>query len=156
VITWAGDPDKPVEKTGAGERISPPRSFAKWQQTFHDVSEPWTAIDRTFAAALRPVITETLFLCMNAEVLRLNLELARSNAELASFAYSASHELQVGEGTGASFFNAYGGSTGARWMEFKGFVSASVKADHAEDVVEAARETFICFYDWLGTASRQS
>jgi len=94
VITWGGDPDKPVEETGAGERISPRRSFAKWKQTFHDRSEQWTGIDRTFASALRPVIAETLFLRMNEEVLRLNLELARSNAELASFAYSASHDLQ--------------------------------------------------------------
>jgi chemotaxis family two-component system sensor kinase Cph1 len=94
VITWAGDPDKPVEKTDGSERIGPRRSFAKWQQIFHDRSEQWTAIDRTFAAALRPVIAETLFLRMNEEVLRLNLELARSNAELSSFAYSASHDLQ--------------------------------------------------------------
>lgn len=94
VITWAGDPEKPVEKTGEGERISPRRSFAKWQQTFQDSSEQWTSLDRTFASALRPVIAETLFLRMNEEVLRLNLELARSNAELSSFAYSASHDLQ--------------------------------------------------------------
>src|SRR5580698_2850949 len=65
VITWAGDPDKPVETVGAGERISPRRSFAKWQQTFHDRSEQWTAIDRTFASTLRPVIAETMFLHMN-------------------------------------------------------------------------------------------
>jgi chemotaxis family two-component system sensor kinase Cph1 len=94
VITWGGDPDKPVEKMSEGGRISPRRSFAKWQQTFHDSSEPWTSIDRSFASALRPVIAETLFLRMNEEVLRLNLELARSNAELSSFAYSASHDLQ--------------------------------------------------------------
>ena len=94
VITWAGNPNKPVDKTGAGERIGPRRSFAKWQQTFHDRSEPWTSIDSTFASALRPVIAETLFLRMNEEVLRLNLELARSNADLSSFAYSVSHDLQ--------------------------------------------------------------
>ena len=94
VVTWAGDPNNPVEKTGSSERISPRVSFAKWQETFHDNSEPWTPMDRTFASALRPMIAETLFLRMNEEVLRLNLELARSNAELSSFAYSASHDLQ--------------------------------------------------------------
>jgi heme oxygenase len=62
-------------------------------------------------------------------------------------------KLQLGERTGASFFNAYGGSTGARWMEFKNFVSASVKFERADNVVETARETFLCFYEWLGTAS---
>ncbi len=94
VITWAGDPDKPLEKAEAGKPISPRRSFAKWQQTFHDSSEQWTAVERTFASSLRPVIAESLFLRMNEDVLRLNLELARSNAELSSFAYIASHDLQ--------------------------------------------------------------
>jgi heme oxygenase len=61
--------------------------------------------------------------------------------------------LQLGKGSGASFFNAYGGLIGSRWMEFEGFVSASVKPGQADDVVKAARETFMCFYEWLGTES---
>ena len=62
-------------------------------------------------------------------------------------------KLQTGERSGASFFNAYGDLTGERWMMFKRFVSASVEPDHAANVVDAARETFLCFYDWLGSAS---
>jgi heme oxygenase (biliverdin-IX-beta and delta-forming) len=65
-------------------------------------------------------------------------------------------KLQLDERTGASFFNAYGRSTGARWMEFKGFVSASVKCEDADNIVEAARETFQCFYEWLGNVSGPS
>jgi heme oxygenase (biliverdin-IX-beta and delta-forming) len=65
-------------------------------------------------------------------------------------------KLQLGEGTGASFFNAYGGLTGARWIEFKGFVSAFVKSEDADTIVEAARSTFLCFYEWLGTDSGPS
>jgi heme oxygenase len=61
--------------------------------------------------------------------------------------------LHLGERSGASFFNAYGGLTGSRWMEFKRFVSASVKPEQADNVAEAARETFMCFYEWLGTSS---
>jgi heme oxygenase len=61
--------------------------------------------------------------------------------------------LQLGKGSGASFFNAYDGLIGSRWMEFKGFVSASVKPEHADTVIKAACETFMCFYEWLGTES---
>jgi chemotaxis family two-component system sensor kinase Cph1 len=94
VITWAGNPEKPVQETEAGKRISPRRSFESWKQTFENRSEGWTEADRKFALELRPVIAETLFLRMNEEVLRLNLELARSNSDLAAFAYTASHDLQ--------------------------------------------------------------
>jgi len=62
-------------------------------------------------------------------------------------------KLQLREGSGASFFNAYGGLVGSRWMEFKRFASAWVKPENADDVVEAARQTFLCFYEWLGTTS---
>jgi heme oxygenase len=62
-------------------------------------------------------------------------------------------KLHISGGSGASFFNAYGASTGARWMEFKRFVSASVRPQQADNVVDAARQTFQCFYDWLGTTS---
>jgi len=62
-------------------------------------------------------------------------------------------KLQLSAGSGASFLNAYGGSVGARWIEFKRFVSASVRPQDADDVVEAARETFLCFYEWLGATA---
>jgi heme oxygenase len=60
--------------------------------------------------------------------------------------------LQLSGGSGASFFNAYNGSVGARWMEFKRFVSAAVRPEDADNVVGAARQTFMCFYEWLGLA----
>jgi heme oxygenase len=62
-------------------------------------------------------------------------------------------KLRLREGSGASFFNAYGGSVGTRWMEFKRFVCASLRPEHADHVVEAARQTFLCFYEWLGSTS---
>jgi heme oxygenase len=62
-------------------------------------------------------------------------------------------KLQLGEGSGASFFNAYGRSAGARWMEFQRFVCTSVRPEHADSVVEAAQQTFLCFYEWLGTTA---
>jgi heme oxygenase len=61
-------------------------------------------------------------------------------------------QLQLGAGSGASFFNAYGASVGAQWTDFKRFVTRSVEPEHADNVVEAARQTFLCFYEWLGPA----
>jgi heme oxygenase len=58
--------------------------------------------------------------------------------------------LHLREGSGASFFNAYGESPGRRWLEFKRFVAMHTQAKQIEEVVVAARQTFRCFYDWLG------
>jgi heme oxygenase len=58
--------------------------------------------------------------------------------------------LNLREGSGASFFNAYGDSSGRRWLEFKSFISTHAEPQHTEEIVAAARQTFQCFYDWLG------
>jgi heme oxygenase len=61
--------------------------------------------------------------------------------------------LQLREGSGASFFNAYGSFVRPRWIQFKRFVSASVTPEQGTEVVAAAGQTFLCFYEWLGTMS---
>jgi chemotaxis family two-component system sensor kinase Cph1 len=93
-VVWAGDPEKPVETSNGLDRINPRQSFARWTQTFRDRSEPWHELDVNFVSSLRPIVAETLFLLVNEEILRLNLELARSNSELSAFASIASHDLQ--------------------------------------------------------------
>ena len=62
-------------------------------------------------------------------------------------------DLQLRDGTGASFFNAYGESVGRRWKDFKSFVAAHVNSGQTDEIVTAARQTFECFYDWLGASS---
>jgi heme oxygenase (biliverdin-IX-beta and delta-forming) len=61
--------------------------------------------------------------------------------------------LNLHEDSGAAFFNAYGESTGRRWLEFKSFVSTHTEPQQTGDIVTAARQTFQCFYDWLGNAA---
>jgi heme oxygenase len=51
--------------------------------------------------------------------------------------------------SGASFFNAYGDSVGRRWNEFRTFVTAHAAPVDAEEIVAAARETFVSLLEWL-------
>ncbi len=58
--------------------------------------------------------------------------------------------LNLGKGSGASFFNAYGEASGRRWLDFKTFVSTHTDPAQTEEIVAAARQTFQYFYNWLG------
>jgi heme oxygenase (biliverdin-IX-beta and delta-forming) len=58
-------------------------------------------------------------------------------------------KFQLDRGSGASFFNAYGGETGARWKQFRQFVGRSASGVCAEEVIAGARETFEKFDEWL-------
>jgi chemotaxis family two-component system sensor kinase Cph1 len=94
VVTWAGNPGKPVHKSEVDGRVSPRRSFERWKQTSRNTSEPWTDPELKFSSMLRPIIAELMLLHMNEEIVRLNVELNRSNGELESFSYMAGHDLQ--------------------------------------------------------------
>jgi two-component system, chemotaxis family, sensor kinase Cph1 len=93
-VNWAGNPEKPLEASASGECIGPRRSFELWKQIVGDSTEPWDETDKQFARSFRHVVAEVLLLQMNEETSRLNMELARSNIDLDSFAYAASHDLQ--------------------------------------------------------------
>ena len=59
-VFWAGNPDKSVEDSSSGIRLSPRKSFAKWQQSVLRQSEPWTNIDIKTAEALRTSLLEVV------------------------------------------------------------------------------------------------
>lgn len=59
-VHWAGNPEKPVEMTGADQRLSPRRSFELWKQTVRGQSKDWDATKIQAAERLRVVILDAV------------------------------------------------------------------------------------------------
>ena len=93
-VTWAGNPDSPQQVEADGQvTISPRQSFAAWQETVRLKSLDWLQCEIEVAIELRSLIVDVI-LAQTDEMARVNLELKRSNTELDSFAYIASHDLK--------------------------------------------------------------
>lgn len=93
-VTWGGNPNKPemVDDNGI-VRLSPRKSFAAWQENVRYNSLPWKMCEYEAALELRNAIIHVT-LRHAAELSKLNVELERSNIDLDSFAYVASHDLK--------------------------------------------------------------
>jgi len=57
-VNWAGNPEKPVEQTKAGYRLTPRSSFSLWQTTVQGHSKNWTFSDIETAESIAQIILE--------------------------------------------------------------------------------------------------
>jgi heme oxygenase len=62
--------------------------------------------------------------------------------------------FQRDSGSVAAFFNAYGGAIGARWAEFRYFLTSHTEASSADELLGAAIETFELLDSWLAAGRR--
>ncbi|AFY42434.1 ATP-binding protein [Nostoc sp. PCC 7107] len=93
-INWAGNPNTSIQVQTDGSVIFCPRtSFEKWQEIVQLTSLPWKQSEIDNALALKNAIVG-IVLSKAEELAKINQELERSNHELASFAYAASHDLK--------------------------------------------------------------
>jgi len=99
-VTWAGQNEKPQRLEDGQIFLSPRQSFEAWKQFVENTAAPWRPLEIQAAQEIRLHISDVRLKVFNelntrAQVLgRLNAELERSNDELDSFAYVASHDLK--------------------------------------------------------------
>ena len=59
-VTWAGNPNKPVETGDDGTRLTPRRSFEAWVEQVRFRAQPWTDAEITAAQTLRTTLLEVV------------------------------------------------------------------------------------------------
>ncbi len=93
-VTWAGDRDKATQIAEDGSVMLLPRqSFAAWKEIVRGKSSPWLPCEVDSAIELRQAIVD-IVLRLAHELALINSDLERTNSELDSFAYIASHDLK--------------------------------------------------------------
>lgn len=92
-VNWAGNPAKTVELAVDELQLTPRKSFELWQESVRFKALPWQPVELEGVLELREAIFGQV-LRQVEEMSRLVQELKRSNDELDSFAYIASHDLK--------------------------------------------------------------
>lgn len=93
IVSWGGNPEKPLDESKMGIRLGPRRSFELWKETVRLTSQPWTEADREAAAALRRGIIEADLQRQLQREQEQRRSLETSNRELDRYAHVIAHDL---------------------------------------------------------------
>ena len=95
-VTWAGDPNKAIEKDAGG--LSPRKSFEQWKETVKFKSKPWIEAElrsaSNFVNMLQKHITGILLSEEEEKQRALVQTLAETNAELENINWISTHDFQ--------------------------------------------------------------
>lgn len=93
-VNWAGNPGESIQVEADGTfTLCPRKSFELWQEIVRSTSLPWQKCELDIVLDFKNAIVG-MVLSKAEELAKLNRELERSNQELASFAFAASHDLK--------------------------------------------------------------
>ena len=90
-IKWAGPPEKPRLKNS--QNLSPRKSFETWRESVKNTCHPWLQNEIKAAIDIKNSFTDIL-LDYYKKLSKLTVRLKKSNEDLESFAYVASHDLK--------------------------------------------------------------
>ncbi|RYE31955.1 MAG: GAF domain-containing protein [Sphingobacteriaceae bacterium] len=94
-ITWAGNPEKPVEQNEYGlMQLSPRKSFEAWTEIVKNTSEKWSTKEVSVVMKIREEILDSINRKAN-EIRLLNDRLQLAYDELDTFTYTISHDLRT-------------------------------------------------------------
>jgi len=92
-VFWAGKPTK-NSTTDKSSRLSPRKSFEKWQENQAGKSKPWSDIEIAAIEEFRNNIIHFVNQKYD-EIKSLNVKLRKAYVELESYSYSISHDLRA-------------------------------------------------------------
>jgi light-regulated signal transduction histidine kinase (bacteriophytochrome) len=76
-VDWGGDPHKPYETGPLGDRLTPRKSFAVWQETVRGRSLPWKTVETEGAGYLRRAAISQIVARWAQELVRLDADMER-------------------------------------------------------------------------------